>query len=103
MSWSYQASQKKLTIQYNYNLLWIFSPQYPRPLILIDGVIIFTPSTHFSFIIFIFYPLHPNISMQFLQSGIYTFANKPVKENLFNNQELLWLGDPSLQKIAPSF
>ena len=31
--------------------------------------------------------------MQFLQTGIYTFANKPVKENLFNNQELLWLGD----------
>ena len=51
------------------------------------------PSTHFSFIIFIFYPLHPNSSMQFLQTGIYTFANKPVKENLFNNQELLWLGD----------
>ena len=30
--------------------------------------------------------------MQFLQTGIYTFANKLVKENLFNNQELLWLG-----------
>ena len=30
--------------------------------------------------------------MQFLQTGIYTFANKPVKENFFNNQELLWLG-----------
>ena len=30
--------------------------------------------------------------MQFLQTGIYTFANKPVKENLFNNQEPLWLG-----------
>ena len=30
--------------------------------------------------------------MQFPQTGIYTFANKSLKENLFNNQEPLWLG-----------
>ena len=30
--------------------------------------------------------------MQFPQTGIYTFANKSLKENLFNNQEFLWLG-----------
>ena len=30
--------------------------------------------------------------MQFLQTGIFTFANKSLKENLFNNQEFLWLG-----------
>ena len=31
--------------------------------------------------------------MQFPQTGIYTFVNKSLKENLFNNQEFLWLGD----------
>ena len=30
--------------------------------------------------------------MQFLQTGICTFANKSLKENLFNNQQFLWLG-----------
>ena len=29
--------------------------------------------------------------MQFLQTGIYTFANKSYRESLFNNQEFLWL------------
>ena len=30
--------------------------------------------------------------MQFPQTGIYTFANKSLEENLFNNQKFLWLG-----------
>ena len=30
--------------------------------------------------------------MQFLHTGVYIFANKSLKENLFNNQKFLWLG-----------
>ena len=35
--------------------------------------------------------LHPNISMHNLHTFLHTFPKKADKENLFNNQELLWL------------
>ena len=34
-------------------------------------------------------PLHPNINMHILHTVIHTFPKVQIKENLFNNQELV--------------